>query len=953
MQVRLLGPVDAVVDGEARAVSGLRRKAVLAVLALHPGEVVSTGRLAGAVWGRDAPATAVNTLQRHVSYLRTVLGDKGAILARPPGYQLGLCADGTDVREAERLLRRGTQAPEPAEAVRHLQQAMGLWRGRPLADVSGVAWLEEQAERLDLLRLRVEQALSEARLAAGEHAELVPELEQMAADHPFDERIAEQLMLALYRSGRQADALAVYHRLRRTLDTELGIDPGQALRDLETAILRQDRALAAPAPAAAAAAPLVPVPAQLPPAVPTFTGRSAELASLDALAGLDAMAPQDAGAGQAAPAVVAICAVSGTAGVGKTALAVYWAHRAAGRFPDGQLYVNLRGFDPGGATLDPGQALHGFLDAFGVPPAQIPEDLAAQSGLFRSLLAGKRILVVLDNARSAEQVRPLLPGSPGCLAIVTSRDQLAGLVATESARPLAMDLLTASDARDLLARRLGADRVAAEPEAVNDIITACARLPLALTIAAARAATSPGFPLAVISAELREATSALDPFDGGDRATDVRAVFSWSYRALSAPAARMFRLLGLHPGPDIAVTAAASLAAVPPGQARALLAELTRAHLLAEHAPGRYAFHDLLRAYASELASAQECPADRAAAVHRLLDHCLHTASNAVALMDISQSMELDRPRPGAIAGEPAAADDALRWLDDERATLLTAVRLAAGAGLNAHCWRLAWTLTTFLGRRGFWQDQISALQTGLAAARRSGDAAGQAHALLGLGRGYARAGRLHDADRHYRDALRLFDGIGSHFNIRASAHSGLAWLAEQWQRPADALCHSLRALELYRAAGNQRVQLLVLNDVGYANALLGNYEQALSCCEHALAAGQDFGEHDWVKATLHSLGYIHHRLGHHQQAIAYYKRSIELCRELADRYDEAETLVNLGDVYDSTGDRAAARREWFRALRIYDEIGHPGRDLLRARLRRRAQEAAVAGRQLAPQTRG
>src|SRR6266705_1999005 len=712
MQVRLLGPVDAVVDGEARAVRGLRRKAVLAVLALHAGEVVSTGQLTDAVWGQDAPATAVNTLQSHVSYLRTVLGDKGAILARPPGYLLDLCGEGTDVREAERLLRQAARSPEPAAAVRHLHNALNLWRGRPLADVTGVAWLEEQAERLDLLRLRVEQALSEARLAAGEHAELVPELERMAADHPFDERIVEQLMLALYRSGRQADALAVYQRLRTTLDAELGIGPGQALRDLETAILRQDRALDAPA-LAAAAAPLVPVPAQLPPAVPAFTGRSAELASLDALAGLDAMVPRADGAGPAATAEVAICAVSGTAGVGKTALAVHWAHRVAGRFPDGQLYVNLRGFDPGGAGLDPGQALHGFLEAFGVPPARIPEDLAAQSGLFRSLLAGKRILVLLDNARSAEQVRPLLPGSPGCLAIVTSRDKLAGLVATAGARPLALDLLTAADARDLLARRLGADRVAAEPAAIACIIAACARLPLALTIAAARAATSPTFPLAAIAAELREAASALDPFDAGESATDVRTVFSWSYRALSAPAARMFRLLGLHPGPDVAVTAAASLAAVPPGQARALLAELTRSP--STHPAGMPSMTCSAPMPANWPARRSARPTGPRRCTACWTTTC--TASNAVALVDAYQSVELDRPRSGAIAGEPAAADDALRWFDDERATLLTAVRLAADGGLNAHCWRLAWTLTTFLGRRGFWQDQIAALQTGLAAA--------------------------------------------------------------------------------------------------------------------------------------------------------------------------------------------------------------------------------------------
>ena len=515
---------------------------------------------------------------------------------------------------------------------------------------------------------------------------------------------------------------------------------------------------------------------------------------------------------------------------------VHWAHRVAGRFPDGQLYVNLRGFGPAGTALDPAQALSGFLDALGVPATRVPADPDARAGLYRSLLAGKRVLVVLDNARSADQVRPLLPGSPGCLAIVTSRDQLAGLVAAEGARPLPVDLLATADARELLTRRLGEARVAGEPEAVGDIIAACARLPLALTIAASRAATSPGFPLTAVAAELGEACCALDPFHGGDRATDVRAVFSWSYRALSPDAARLFRLLGLHPGPDIPVAAVASLAAVPPSRARMLLTQLTRAHLIAEPAPGRYALHDLLRAYAGELASAQECPADRDAAVHRLLDHCLHTASNAAALIDTCQSIELDEPLPGAIAGEHAAAEDALHWSDDERATLLAAVYLAADAGLDAHCWRLAWTLTTFLGRRGFSQDQISTLQAGLAAARRSADAPGQAHALIGLGRGYARAGRLHDADRHYRDGLRLFDRIGSHFNIRATAHSGLAWLAEHWQRPGDALSHSLRALELYRAAGNERAQLLVLNDIGYAHALLGDYEQAMSCCERALA---------------------------------------------------------------------------------------------------------------------
>jgi len=619
MQVRLLGPVDVVVDGRPRPVRGLRRQAVLATLALHSGEVVSTGKLADVVWGKTAPPTAANTLQSHMSFLRTVLGSRAAILARPPGYVLDLGDDHTDVQLAEQFLRQGTQSADPVRGTRLLQDALALWRGQPLADVAGLEWLEEQAERLGLLGVRVKRALLTARLAAGEHAQLVPDLEQMAADHRLDEQIHAELMLALYRSARQADALAAYQRLRRTLSEELGIDPGQPLRDLEVAILRQDPALDAPAPVSLTARPAVPVPAQLPPAVPAFIGRDAELASLDALL------PATVQATAAGPATVVIAALSGTAGVGKTALAVHWAHRAAAQFPDGQLYVNLGGFDPGGAAMQPSEALRGFLDAFGVSAARIPESLPAQAGLYRSLLAGKRVLVVLDNAKDAGQARPLLPGSPGSLAIVTSRNQLTGLVATDGASALTLDLLGSADARRLLASRLGSRRVAREPEAVDVIIAGCARLPLALTIAAARAAASPGFPLAVLATELREATRALDPLNGGDPATDVRAVFSWSYHALTTDAARLFRLLGLHPGADIALPAAASLAAIPPDRARALLAELARAHLLAEHAPGRYAFHDLLRAYATELARTHDSQNVRSAAAHRVLEHYLHT----------------------------------------------------------------------------------------------------------------------------------------------------------------------------------------------------------------------------------------------------------------------------------------------------------------------------------------
>jgi len=584
MLIRLLGPVDVLADDGPREVRGLRRKAVLAALALHGGEVVSAGRLAEVVWGEDAPPTVVNTLQTHVSYLRTVLGSKNAIRACRPGYLLDLGGDSSDVQVAERLLREGTSSADPAQGVRHLRAALALWHGQSLADVTGVAWLEEQAVRLDLLCLQVRRALAEARLAAGEHADLVPELEEMVAESPLDERVYGQLMLALYRCGRQADALAVFGRLRAALAEQLGIDPGPALRELQMAILRQDEALTVPArPLTALAAPPVPVPAQLPPAVPGFAGRAAELASLDAVL---ARAERERGAGSAA---VVISAVSGTAGVGKTALAVQWAHRVAARFPDGQLYVNLRGFGPGGQPVEPAEAVRGFLAGMGVAQDQVPDGAPAQTALYRSLLAGKRVLVVLDNARNAGQVRPLLPGSPGCLAIVTSRSDLAGLVAAEGAYPVSLDLLPPAEAGELLAHRLGEARVASEPAAVSEIIERCARLPLALAIAAARAASRPGFPLAAIAAGLRRATATLDPFGGTDPATDVRAVFSWSCRLLSADAARLFALLGLHPGPDISLPAAASLAAVPPGRAEALLAELAgrRPHQAGRCAPER------------------------------------------------------------------------------------------------------------------------------------------------------------------------------------------------------------------------------------------------------------------------------------------------------------------------------------------------------------------------------
>jgi DNA-binding SARP family transcriptional activator len=925
MQVRLLGPLDVVVGGEPRQVGGLRRKAVLAALALHDGEVVSADHLLAAVWGDAAPPTAVNTLQSHVSGLRDVLGDKAAILARPPGYVLDLGADGTDVRAAERLLARAEQSERPAGAVRHLLDALALWRGQPLADVSGLAWFDGQVQRLDLLRTRIRQALAEARLAAGEHEQAVPELEQMAADHPLDERVHAQLMLALYRSGRPADALAAYHRIRRTLGEELGIDPGQALRDLETAILRQDPSLDAPSPPAS---PAIPVPAQLPPAVPGFTGRGAELARLDALA------PQIARAGTASAAPMVIAVLSGTAGVGKTALAVHWAHQVAHRFPDGQLYVNLRGFDPGGPAQDPVEVLHGFLLALGVPPGRMPSGLDARTALFRSRLAGKRVLVVLDNARDAGQVRPLLPGSAGCQAIVTSRNKLTALIASEGAFPLTLDLLSVAEARDLLARRLGTGRVTAEPGAADEIVTRCARLPLALAVAAARAAIQPDLLLTALAGELREAAAALDAFHGDDHVTNVRAVLSWSYRAVSTGAARLFRLLGLHSGPDISRAAAASLAGIPAGQAAALLAELAQAHMLTEHVPGRYGCHDLLRAFGAELARSVDTEDERRAALHRMLDHYLYAAH--AASIQLANIDTIVLPPPGDPSWIPPAApadrDAAWTWFLAEQDVVLAAIYQASAAGFNVHAWQLAWTMDTFLNHRGRWHEQAGIMRTAADAVRKLDDPAALAAILRALTRVCTELGLWDEAHARGEEALRVATEIADP-NMQAFVHLQVGYIYDRQGRPAAAIAHARDALDLYRTAGNHTGEAQALNCLGWAHACLDEHELALTFCQQALPLLQRSGDQASEAGTWDSIGYAHHNLGHYQQAIADYQTALAVARSADDKGCEAVVLSHLGDTLHATASYDAARDALLQALAIFDELGRPEADEIRARL--------------------
>jgi tetratricopeptide (TPR) repeat protein/transcriptional regulator with XRE-family HTH domain len=724
----------------------------------------------------------------------------------------------------------------------------------------------------------------------------------------------------------------------RLLGDGLGLD-GSARAQFVTAAHDSGRGRRRALPAAVTNPPdALVVPAQLPADLAGFTGRTQHLRELDAL-----LTGSGRGEDNGQTPAVVISAIAGTAGVGKTALAVHWAHQVRDEFPDGQLYVNLRGFDPAGTAMPPAEAVRGFLDAFGVPPQRVPASLAAQAALYRSLLTGRRVLVMLDNARDVEQIRPLLPGSPGCLALVTSRYQLTSLVATQGAHLVTLDPLSTAEARELLARRLGVDRLSAEPHAVNQIIASCSWLPLALAIVAVRAATHPQFPLAALAAELREASGGLDAFDGGDAPIDVRTVFSWSYHALGAEAARVFRLLGLHPGPDVAPRAAASLACLPVGQTRRALAELTRAHLVAEHAPGRYSLHDLLRAYAAELAQTIDTGAERRAAVHRMLDHYLHAAHAGALLLDPHRRpIALAPPQPGVTSGAFDHREQALAWFAAEHPALLAAIRQAVSAGFDIHAWQLPWTLMDFFDRCGHWHDLAAIEGVAVDAARRLADRIGQAHAHRGLARACERLGRHDDARSHYLHALDLYEQLGD-LRGQANIHACLGAVFEQERHHHDALHHDLQALNLFRAAGDRSGQARALNGIGWEHAQLGDYRQALGYCQQALTLLGEVGDL-WVQAaTCDSLGYIYRHLDDHHQAKAHYLQAVALWQEVGNRYYEADTLTHLGNSHQAAGNPDGARDAWQHALAILDQLDHPDANQVRAMLHELERSPAQA----------
>ena len=920
LEFRLLGPVEVWRGPERLVISSRHQRSVLAALALRPGRAVSVSALVDAVWEEESPPSARRQVIKLVSRLRGRLGD--AITTRSSDYLLNAEPDQVDVGVFDSSVAgaRRLSVSDPAGAAGAVREALRLWRGPALSGVT--PGLLAQATRLEEDRLTALEDGVDWELATGGHAALVAELTTLVTEHPLRERLVGQLMLALHRSGRTAEALEVYRRTHERLAEDLALAPGAELKQLHLAILRNDSVPTTPpvSPASLSArGSSIAIPRQLPGALPGFAGRAAQLKELTGL--LDRCD------------TVVISAISGTAGVGKTALAVHFAHQVADRFPDGQLYVNLQGFDPSGQPVQPADAIRGFLDALGVPAQRIPEGLAEQAALYRSQLADRRMLVVLDNARDTGQVRPLLPGSAQCLTIITSRDQLGGLIVSEGARAVPLDLMTTAEAYDLLANRLGPERLAAEPQAVSDLIELCVHLPLALSIVAARATLAPALSLTELARKLRDVRDRLHALDIGDSSADLNAVFSWSYRTLSAAAARMFRLLALHPGPDISVAAAASLTGTGRDQALAVLSELTRAQLLTEPSSGRFTYHDLLRAYSASKARQEETDQARHDATHRMLDHYLHTAHAATLLLNPpNERLRLAEPQPGTSVGELADDEQAWQWFTIERPVFPAVIDRAADAGFDTCAWQLAWSVASFCIRAGHWTQMVSAQHVAIAAAQRAGDLGGLASSLRELGRVYIRLGRYPDARASLRRALDL-DVRRGDLAGQARSHNNLGIVAYAQGAHPEALELGKAAYALFQAAGHQAGQADALNAIGWMQTQLGQHAEALRSCTRALELHRAVGGRHGEADTWDSLGVAHHNLGEYQRAVACYRNALDLYRQLGARHPQADTFIRLGDTHQDAGDVDAARRTWQQALPILDDLHHPDADILRARL--------------------
>ncbi|GGL04884.1 BTAD domain-containing putative transcriptional regulator [Mangrovihabitans endophyticus] len=921
LRLRILGPIAAHRDGRPLPLGPPQQRAVLGLLALRAGEVVHRAELVEGLWGPRAPGAADNLIQAYVGRLRHVLDPgrppravDGRLVSTGRSYRLQLGVDELDWLAFQSLVSQaaGLAAAAPEPAAGRYERALALWRGAPAADLDEVG---TGAAGAVLHRAWAAAVAEYARLAAGigRCDRSLPALWRLVEREPLDERAHALLMRALAGSGDPAAAARVYADIRDRLDVQLGLQPGAELTETHQEVLRQGRPATPVRPAAGAASP---VPRQLPLALPGFVGRGAALKMLDGL--IDRLDEAAASGG-----TIIISAIGGAAGIGKTTLAVHWAHLVADRFPDGQLYADLHGFDPVTASSGPAEVIRDFLDALAVPAARIPDSPDAQAALFRSLLSGRQMLIVLDNARDSEQVRPLLPAGPGCVVVVTSRRQMIGLSAAEGAHLIMLDLFDAADARHLLASRLGAARVAAEQAAVTELIDLCAGLPLALSIAAGRIAARPDVPVTALLTQLRDTRRQLDVLSAGEGGGDLRSLFACTYRQLSPAAAGMFRLLGLHPGPELSLPAAASLAGLPVTEAWRALAELTATHLVTELTPDRYGLHDLLHAYAAELAREHDSPAERAAAWDRSADHYLHSLELADRLRwPAYRPIRAAAPPPGVTLAELVDPAQGLAWCQAERPALTILLIHAADtdpAGYPESRLADVWRYFHLWSHR---HDLAAARRVARTAAGPLPDGVSQPGPVRGAG--------PPDRDRdEYRWLVEVSLRRGERLT-RAYPLFGMSQLLNRVGRPRPALDYALLARDLCQAGGDRPGAALALNLIGREHLLLGRPDRAAESSRQALDLCRQLGDLAGEAFAADSLGLAAASLADHPSAVAYGVRAAELFARLGETDAEADALLHLGRAHRARGDSAAAVGCWHRALAALDDPQHPQATVLR-----------------------
>ena len=958
MRFGLLGPLELVgEDGAAVPVDGARLRVLLAALLLQANTPVSADVLADAVWDGAPPPAAARTLRSHVGRLRRVLGPQaGRLVAREPGYLIRVAPTELDLREFERLCQAaGTALREMAwrSAADAAAGALSLWRGQPLLDVPSEPLRDSVVPRLEWLRVQALEDRAEAGLHLGQHERLIADLHEMVTAHPLRERSRGQLMLALYRSGRQAEALAAYQEARKALVRGLGTEPGPELRNLHKRILSGDGDLAAPLPSAAPAPKSAPGPTgprQLPAAARHFTGRRSELDLIIKPPGPSQSADVPGG-------TVVISAIDGMAGIGKTTLAVHAAHRLAEDFPDGQLFIDLHGYTQGRRPRTAVQALTWLLRALGVPPEQIPNEHEQAAALYRQRLAGTRTLIVLDNAATEAQVRPLLPGGGTCLVLITSRRRLKALNATYT---LSLDLLSAADAVALLRVVAGADRIPADDRLLGEVADLCGHLPLALRIAAAMLRHRPTWTLEHLVGLLRDQRQRITALSDGER--DLSGVFDLSYRSLDEPHRALFRRLGLIPGPDLDPYAAAALLQVDPTAAARLLEDLVDHNLLLSHCPGRYRLHDLIRAHARTLTTTDPAP-DRDTALNRLLHYYAHTAHLA--------SIPITR-RPPTTPGSPVPAytpalpgpEAARTWLRTERDNLEAAHTHAHTHQLHEHTIALAAGLAEILRTDGPYTRALTLHQTAadtaehhahptthanartdlgiirrltgdLAGAqhdltralqihRTTGDHHGEADALTELGRTQGLAGAPTEAGDNFARALELYRTTGDRHG-EADALADLGIMRRAVGDPTGAQ-HALgHALQIYRTLDDHHGEADALTELGRARALTGDLPGAQDALAQALQYYRATGHHHGEAYVLTNLGTVRRQAGDLTEAHDLLTRALEFYRAIGYHLGEAEALANLGTVRRLTGDPTGAREHLTLALEIYHATGHPG----------------------------